>query len=184
MKYLFDLVSSLLAILILLPIFILIAVAIKLDSKGPVLFKQERVGYLGHTFFIYKFRSMVEKAEVLGAYFTAENDSRITRVGKFIRKTSLDELPQLLNVFKGEMSIVGPRPNVPLQIKDYLIDSWNKRNSVKPGITGLHQATLRSSATSEQRLALDMEYVDKTSFLFDIKIILLTIKQVIFKGGH
>lgn len=184
MKRFFDLVVSLVALVVLLPILILIAMAIKLDSKGPVLFKQERVGYLGRTFFIYKFRSMVEKAEVLGTYFTAENDSRITRVGKFIRKTSLDELPQLLNVFKGEMSIVGPRPNVPLQRKDYSIESWNKRNSVKPGITGLHQATLRSSATTEQRLALDLEYVDKASCIFDLKVILLTIKQVIFRGGN
>lgn len=184
MKRIFDVVISLIALSILSPVLILIAIIIKLDSKGPVLFKQKRVGFLGHTFFIYKFRSMVEEAEELGMYFTTENDSRITRVGKLIRKTSLDELPQLLNVFKGEMSIVGPRPNVPLQKKDYSDDSWNKRNSVKPGITGLHQATLRSSATLEQRLALDMEYVNKSSFFFDLKIILLTIKQIIFRGGN
>lgn len=184
MKRIFDIVTSLVMLIILSPLLILTAIAIKLDSKGPILFTQQRVGRLGLEFSIYKFRSMVQNSADIGPHYTSNNDVRITKVGKFIRKTSLDELPQLLNVLKGEMSLVGPRPNVSIQRKDYSAEDWDKRNSVKPGITGLNQATLRSLATPEQRLALDLEYVNNASFLFDLKIILLTIKQVLFRGGN
>ena len=184
MKRIFDIVTSLVMLIILSPILILTAIAIKLDSKGPILFTQQRVGRLGQEFSIYKFRSMVQNSADIGPYYTSNNDVRITKVGNFIRRTSLDELPQLLNVLKGEMSVVGPRPNVPVQRKDYSAENWDKRNSVRPGITGLHQATLRSSATPAQRLALDLEYANNASFFLDLKIILLTIKQIILKGGN
>ncbi|WP_067587596.1 sugar transferase [Endozoicomonas ascidiicola] len=184
MKRLFDLLVSLAAIICALPILLITAVAIKLDSKGGVLFKQARIGLNGKHFSIYKFRSMVIGAARSGPYFTEANDRRITRVGAFIRRTSLDELPQILNVLQGDMSIVGPRPNVPEQEKEYANNQWVKRNSVKPGITGLAQATLRSQATPEQRTALDLEYVDKNSMGMDLRIILMTVKQILSKGGN
>lgn len=183
MKRLFDVLVSIISILTLLPVFITVACILKLDG-GPIFFKQTRVGKAGKEFQIYKFRSMVVNASQLGGFSTNTNDSRITPVGKFIRKTSIDELPQLINVIKGEMSIVGPRPNVPMQRDCYTLDNWNKRNSVLPGITGLAQATSRSLATSEERLSLDLEYIDRFGFVLDLKIILLTIKQIVLKGGN
>ncbi len=184
MKRFFDLLVSISVFFLVLPFLLIIALVIKLDSKGPVIFKQTRIGLNGNCFSIYKFRSMVVDASNSGPYFTVHNDKRITRVGKLIRKTSLDELPQILNVVKGDMSIVGPRPNVPEQEKDYEKADWIKRNTVKPGVTGLAQAKLRSAATPEQRTALDLEYVDKTSTSMDLRIIMMTIKQVISKGGN
>jgi lipopolysaccharide/colanic/teichoic acid biosynthesis glycosyltransferase len=184
MKRIFDIVVSIISILMLLPFFILVAISIKIESRGPIFFKQHRVGYLGQKFFVYKFRSMVDKSEELGPYYTVDNDQRVTKVGKFIRRTSLDELPQLLNVLKGDMSIVGPRPDVPIQKSQYTAEEWDRRNSVRPGITGLHQCTLRSSGTQKQRIKSDLEYVDRASFLLDMKIILMTIKQIAVKGGN
>ena len=184
MKRLFDLLVSLLASVCLLPVFFVTAIAIKLESKGTVLFKQTRVGLYGKHFSIYKFRSMVADASSIGPYFTKTNDKRITKVGAFIRKTSIDELPQLWNVFRGDMSIVGPRPNVPDQVSEYKEEEWVKRNSVKPGITGLAQAALRSQATPEKRTALDLEYTATASIAMDLRIILMTVKQVISKGGN
>lgn len=184
MKRLFDVIVSALVLVFLIPVFILIAVAIKLDSEGTVLFKQTRVGLGEKGFSIFKFRSMVQNSSQIGPHYTSQNDGRITKIGRFLRRTSLDELPQLLNVLKGEMSLVGPRPNVFVQRHEYSQEDWDKRNSVKPGITGLHQATLRSASTAEERLALDLKYVNKASFLLDLKIILLTVKQIIFKGGN
>lgn len=184
MKSFFDLLVSLTILVLLLPIFFIIAIAIRMDSKGEILFKQTRIGRNGSHFQIYKFRSMVTGAERKGPYYTSENDSRITRVGKFLRKTSLDELPQLINVLKGEMSLVGPRPDVPSQKDIYSEAEWMKRHQVKPGITGLAQATLRSEATTEQRKQMDLEYVDSGNLLLDFKIILLTVKQVLKKGSY
>lgn len=183
MKRLFDIVVSVCGVLMLSPIFMVVACAIKIDSKGSVIFRQKRVGLKGEIFYIYKFRSMVADATVKGSYQTKVNDSRITSVGRFIRRTSIDELPQLFNVLKGDMSLVGPRPNVFEQEKLYSHDDWKLRNSVPPGITGLAQALVRSSGTPEQRTKLDLEYVSKQSFSFDIYIILLTIKQLLFKGS-
>lgn len=183
-KRLFDIVISLALLLIALPIMGLVILLIKVESSGPAIFRQERVGLKGKVFTIYKFRSMTTDAEKQGPHFTSADDPRITKLGKFIRKTSLDELPQLLNVLKGEMSLVGPRPNVPKQKEEYTAQEWNKRNSIRPGVTGLAQARFRSAATPEQRTALDLEYVDKTSFLYDVWIILMTIKQILFKGGN
>ena len=127
---------------------------------------------------------MVINAESLGGYSTADRDPRITAIGRFIRRTSLDELPQLLNVLFGEMSIVGPRPDVPAQRSLYTDDEWTVRHSVRPGITGLAQSTLRSEATTEQRKAMDLEYAKNVSFALDVRIILMTIRQVVFKGGN
>lgn len=184
LKRVFDFVVSFFAIVLLIPLFILIALAIKIDSEGPVFFKQKRVGYLGKPFSIFKFRSMVLNSENIGPYYTKTNDLRITRLGRLLRRTSLDELPQLFNVLKGDMSLVGPRPNVYSQIRDYTQDEWDKRNSVKPGITGLHQSTLRSNSSLRQRTEMDLNYIDSHSFYLDMKIILLTIKQIIQKGGN
>ena len=183
MKRLFDVIVSLIIILIIIPVLIIVALLIKMESRGPVFFMQERVGLNGKLFKMYKLRSMVANAESQGPYFTSSNDPRITKIGRFIRKTSLDELPQLFNVLLGDMSLVGPRPNVDQQKKDYTDHEWNKRNSVRPGITGLAQAKLRSMAGAEQRTKLDLEYVDNVSLLYDIWILILTIKQVINLRG-
>lgn len=184
MKRLFDVGVSMFGLLLGSPLMILVAVLIKLESKGPAIYKQKRVGRNGRIFLIYKFRSMVVDADAKGPYFTQDNDPRITRTGKFVRKTSLDELPQLINVIKGDMSLVGPRPNAPVQRSDYSVEEWEKRNSVRPGVTGLAQATKRSAATLEERTSMDLEYVDKMSFLYDLKLILMTVKQVLVRGGN
>ncbi len=183
MKRMFDIAFAALILVITAPLLLVCAIAIRLDSAGPVLYKQKRVGYKGEVFDIYKFRSMVSNADRIGSYQTVQNDTRITRVGAFLRRTSLDELPQLFNVLKGDMSFVGPRPDVPMQRENYTDQEWAKRTSVKPGITGLTQATLRSAATKEQRLSLDLEYVDNASLLMDLKILLLTVRQVLGKGS-
>jgi lipopolysaccharide/colanic/teichoic acid biosynthesis glycosyltransferase len=183
-KRLFDLLVSLGMLVLLLPLFALVAVLIKLDSKGPVFFRQKRVGRFGEPFWIFKFRSMVTNAAAVGPYYTSTNDPRITRVGRWLRKTSLDELPQLLNVVRGEMSLVGPRPNVYDQRAEYTPEEWEVRNQVCPGITGLAQATRRSAATVNERNNLDLEYIRKQSLLCDLKIILLTMRQVLTTGGN
>ncbi len=184
MKRIFDFIVSLVFLILLFPFIILISLAIIIESKGGVFFMQERVGQLAKPFQMYKFRSMVAGADQKGPYFTAQGDSRITRVGAFLRKTSLDELPQLLNVLKGDMSLVGPRPDVFAQRSEYSDEQWEKRTRVKPGITGLAQATIRNIGSPEQRTTLDLEYVDTASFWLDLKILLLTVKQVFFKGSH
>jgi lipopolysaccharide/colanic/teichoic acid biosynthesis glycosyltransferase len=183
-KRIFDLVLAFIALMLLSPLLLLTAVAIRLDSAGPVLFRQQRVGRYGKPFGILKFRSMVTDAAKLGSYMTADNDPRITRVGRFIRRTSLDELPQLLNVLRGEMSMVGPRPDVPAQKDGYTEQEWTIRHSVRPGITGLAQATLRSAATREQRKEMDLRYAQTASLAQDMRIILMTVKQVLSKGGN
>lgn len=183
MKRLFDITISFLALLILLPVFLLITVAIRLESPGAALFLQERVGRLGRPFSILKFRSMVRNAEKLGGYATAADDARITGVGRILRKTSLDELPQLINVIRGDMSLVGPRPDVPAQKKDYTEQEWRLRHQVRPGITGLAQARLRSRATSEQRKEMDLYYARNASLWLDIKIIAQTLISVLSGTG-
>lgn len=183
MKRIFDIALALVALAVLWPLLLVVALAIHLDSPGPALFRQTRVGIDGRPFQIFKFRSMVVDAERVGGYSTAVGDPRITRVGHFIRRTSLDELPQLFNVLSGDMSWVGPRPDVPAQKANYSDADWQARHRVRPGITGLAQATLRSAATPAQRLALDLEYVERASLLFDLKILLLTVRQVLGKGS-
>jgi lipopolysaccharide/colanic/teichoic acid biosynthesis glycosyltransferase len=183
-KRLFDILGSVCGLVLLTPLFALIALAIKLDSRGPVFFRQKRVGLGGEPFQIFKFRSMVVDAPKLGPFYTSTNDPRITPVGRILRKTSLDELPQILNVLLGEMSIVGPRPNVFEQRDQYTEEEWNLRNSVLPGITGLAQATRRSAATTEERNSLDLDYVRRSSLRLDLQLILMTVRQVVFTGGN
>lgn len=184
MKRIVDCVVAGAGLLVISPVLLMVALAVRLDSPGPVLFRQKRIGLHGETFEIFKFRSMVVNAPSLGAYSTAENDPRITRVGRFIRRTSLDELPQLLNVLLGDMSLIGPRPDVAAQRGQYTDDEWRERHLVRPGITGLAQATMRSSGTEEERKALDLQYVREASLWLDLRIVLLTVRQILIKGGN
>ena len=189
LKRLGDLLLSLFALLLLWPVLAVCAIAVAATSPGGALFRQQRVGVGGVPFTIYKFRSMRADAPSVGPHFTASGDLRITRVGAFLRRTSLDELPQLLNVLRGDMSLVGPRPNVPRQRDEYTQQEWDTRNAVRPGITGLAQATMRSAATQEQRTALDLEYARPRGELarvgLDLRIIGLTIRIVLTgRGGN
>jgi lipopolysaccharide/colanic/teichoic acid biosynthesis glycosyltransferase len=171
-------------LLLLAPLLAVVAIAVLLEDGRPVLFRQVRIGRGGCEFQMYKFRSMVRNAAVLGPYYTLGGDPRITQVGRFIRRTSLDELPQLLNVLKGEMSLVGPRPDVPAQRALYSDRDWALRCSVRPGITGLAQAALRSEATGEQRLALDLQYVREHNLWTDLKIMWWTLARLSGKGSN
>ncbi|MFC5498799.1 sugar transferase [Caenimonas terrae] len=179
-----DLVLSFIALLLLSPLMLVTAAAVAADSGRPVLFVQRRVGRGGREFGMLKFRSMARDAAATGPHYTASNDPRITRVGRFIRRTSLDELPQLLNVFKGDMSLVGPRPDLPAQRADYSEADWIERCSVRPGITGLAQARLRSQATPAQRLALDLQYVRECSLALDFRILLWTLARLRGHGSN
>ena len=182
MKRLLDIAVALIALLLLAPLLLLVAMAIALESGRPVLFQQIRLGLKGREFNMLKFRSMQRGAA--GPYFTAANDSRITRVGRFIRRTSIDELPQILNVLRGDMSLVGPRPDVPAQQQLYSAEDWQQRCSVRPGITGLAQALIRSVGTHEDRLALDLRYTREQSVWLDIKIMWMTLGRLGGKGGN
>ncbi|MBI2728648.1 MAG: sugar transferase [Polaromonas sp.] len=181
MKRLMDIVLSLAALVLLSPVLVLVTLWIVLDSGRPVFFRQTRVGRGGQPFGILKFRSMRIDAAATGPYFTQANDPRITGVGRFIRRTSIDELPQLLNVLWGDMSLVGPRPDVPAQQSLYAPDDWVLRCSVRPGITGLAQVRGRSQASFEQRLAYDLEYVKNASVGLDLRVFWWTICQL---GGR
>lgn len=181
MKRLMDIVLSLAALVLLSPLLLLAALAVVMDSGWPVFFRQTRVGKGGQSFSILKFRSMRTNAATTGPYFTQTDDPRITGVGRFIRRTSIDELPQLLNVLWGDMSLVGPRPDVPAQQSLYNPDDWAMRCSVQPGITGLAQVRGRSQASFEQRLAFDLEYVKNVSIWLDLLIFWWTICQL---GGR
>ena len=184
MKRLTDIILSLIALMLLAPVLVLAALAVVLDSGLPVFFRQVRVGLDGREFGMFKFRSMVINAASAGPYFTQANDARITQVGQFIRRTSIDELPQLLNVLLGDMSLVGPRPDVPVQKSLYTPDNWARRCSVRPGITGLAQVMIRSAGTHEDRLALDLRYAREQSALLDVKIMWQTLGRLNGKGGN
>ena len=184
MKRLMDLVLAGLALLLLSPLLLATAVAIVVDSGRPVFFRQMRVGRGGQTFGMLKFRSMVVNAAAVGPFYTASNDPRITRAGRFIRRTSLDELPQLLNVLAGDMSLVGPRPDVPAQRSLYSEQDWALRCSVRPGITGLAQALLRSQATEDERRELDLRYVREQGLCLDLKILAWTLGRLTGRGAN
>lgn len=184
MKRLLDVLLAGAGLLALSPFLLAVAAAIVLESGRPVFFRQQRVGRGGVTFGLYKFRSMVPDAATIGPYFTATDDPRITRIGRFIRRTSIDELPQLLNVILGHMSLVGPRPDVPAQRSLYTEADWAERCSVRPGITGLAQALLRSEATPEQRLALDLRYVREQSLWLDLQVLWWTLGRLSGKGSN
>ena len=173
-----DIVLSLAALLALAPLLLGVALAIALETGFPVVFRQTRLGLNGREFGMYKFRSMVKNAAQMGPYFTTDKDPRITRVGRFIRRTSIDELPQLINVLKGDMSLVGPRPDEPVQRSLYKEADWAERCSVRPGITGLAQALYRSEATYEQRLNADLRYAREASIWLDLQILVLTIRRL------
>ena len=187
-----DIICSAIGIILLSPFFIIISIAIKATSKGPVIFVHNRVGKNGKKIGIYKFRSMVMNAEELIEKFTPEqkeefkknfklkNDPRITKIGKFLRKTSLDELPQLFNILKGDLSIVGPRPIMEVETKIYG-EYKDMLLSIKPGLTGFWAANGRSDTSYKRRRAMEIYYVKKRSLLFDIKIIFKTVISV-FKG--
>jgi lipopolysaccharide/colanic/teichoic acid biosynthesis glycosyltransferase len=179
-KRVFDIAMSLLVLLFLWPVFIVVIIAIRFGSKGPAIFKQERAGRDARPFIFYKFRTMRTDADPFGASPKSGDDLRITKVGKFLREYSLDELPQLFNILKGNMSIVGPRPLYISQIQEWN-DRQKKRLLVKPGLTGLAQISGRGALTREQKLEFDVEYVEKASFWLDIKIIFETAKQAIFR---
>lgn len=182
-KRLIDFFGSLLGLIILSPILIIIAILIKATSKGPVFFKQERLGKKGKVFKIIKFRTMVVNAEKIGSgiFLKSENDNRITKIGKFLRATSLDELPQLINVLLGQMSLVGPRPPVPYH--PYKYEDYNefqrKRFLMKPGMTGLAQVKVRNSVSWDERIRYDVEYIEKFNILFDFSILFKTFLKVV-----
>lgn len=191
----FDYLFAAVCAVLLLPVFIVVGILIRLESAGPVIFSQIRIGRNGRAFKFYKFRTMVHNAEkekaslnnlneVDGPIFKIKDDPRITRLGKFLRKLSIDELPQIYNVLVGDMSFVGPRPPIPHEVKKY--EEWQKtRLSVMPGITGLWQVSGRSTLTFEQMVRLDLFYIENWSLWLDIKILLSTIPTVLFcKGAY
>lgn len=180
-KRILDFVIALVGLIITAPISLIIAIAVKLDSKGPVIFAQERTGYKGKNFKAYKFRTMkVETQDKNGRELT--HDERCTRVGNVIRKLSVDELPQLVNVLKGEMSLIGPRPWIPEYYK-YFSKEQKKRCDVLPGITGLAQAMGRNNIDIFQKIKYDIEYTKNVTFKMDCKVIIETIKTVVSKTG-
>jgi exopolysaccharide biosynthesis polyprenyl glycosylphosphotransferase len=191
-KRLMDIAISGTLLIIFFPFFALLALAIRMESKGPVIFTQARVGLDGRHFRFYKFRSMVVDAEKIkeklaasneskdGVIFKMKKDPRITKIGAFIRKFSIDELPQLFNVFKGDMSLVGPRPPIPKEVAEYNLED-RKRLHVKPGITCIWQISGRSDIPFKQQAELDKQYIKSKSVWQDIKILVLTIPAVI--GG-
>ena len=178
-----DIVGASLVLLLLAVPFMLIAIAIKLTSRGPVFFRHTRVGKDGTLFVPLKFRTMVDKAIEHGAgYAITENDQRITKVGRFLRESSLDELPQIINVLKGDMSLVGPRPSWPYQVDRYT-DTQRQRLRVKPGLTGLAAIRGRNSIPWEQRIEMDNWYIDHWSLCLDLKILAKTPWKVLTKQG-
>jgi len=190
-----DLLGALVGLVVLFPLLLLVAIAIRIDSRGPVIFKQRRVGFNGMEFEMFKFRSMAADAEEQklhllarnemegGIIFKMRNDPRVTRVGRFIRKASIDEFPQLVNVLLGQMSLVGPRPPLPSEVKDYGAREW-RRLSVVPGATGLWQVSGRSSLGSfDAMVNLDLEYIEGWSLIRDFQILLRTVKVVLTMEG-
>jgi exopolysaccharide biosynthesis polyprenyl glycosylphosphotransferase len=192
-KSLLDRVGAALGLVLASPLMIAVAIVIRLTSRGPVLFRQERCGLNGRRFTVLKFRTMVQNAEELkasliplnemdGAAFKIKDDPRITRIGKLLRKSSIDELPQLINVAKGQMSLVGPRPPVPDEVQQY--DRWQRRKlSMKPGLTGLWQVGGRNNVSFDEWMKMDLKYIDNWSLWLDTKILLKTIPTVINATG-
>ncbi len=193
-KALMDYISAIFILLTVSPLIMVIALAIKLDDGGPVFFKQIRVGQNGRLFHCLKFRTMVTNAEELketlkdqneqeGPVFKMKNDPRVTKVGHFLRKSSLDELPQFFNVLKGEMSIVGPRPPVPSEVEEY--ERWQRRRlSMKPGITCIWQVSGRNNIPFDQWMKMDMQYIDSWSLKLDIQLFLKTFKVILVRDGQ
>lgn len=184
LKRIIDFILSLAGIIILSPVLIILAIIIKVTSPGPVLFKQERMGKDNVRFKIYKFRSMrTDTPKDVPTHMLENPDQYITKIGKFMRKTSLDELPQLFNILKGDMAVIGPRPSLPNQYDLNELRDKNGASSIKPGLTGLAQISGRDELEIEVKAALDGEYVQKMSFLFDCKCFLGTITSVLKSEG-
>ena len=179
-KRFFDITISLLGLIALLPLFLIIALAIKLDAPGPVIYKQKRLGLKAEPFTIYKFRSMRLGAEKGGVY-EAENDPRVTRVGRLLRRTSINELPQFVNIIKGDMSLIGPRPVLPFHpwpLEQYT-EEQKQRFRVRPGVTGWAQVSGRKNLMWDRRIEYDLEYIKDLSFSLDLKIFLKSIVRVL-----
>lgn len=188
-KYVIDKIVAFIMIIILSPLFLIISISVKLDSPGEVIFKQERIGYKGKIFKIYKFRTMVSNAEKMGDGLIVKDssDDRITKVGRVLRRTSLDELPQLFNIFEGSMSFIGPRPPViyhPYNGYKSYSKFAKQRFEMKPGITGLAQVKMRNAASWDERIKVDVEYVKKFSLVLDLKILFLTFFSMINKEEY
>lgn len=189
MKRFFDIFFSLIGLTLVFPILLVVAIAIKIDSSGPIFFFQKRIGINGKVFSIIKFRTMVVNAENMeGGIFNTANDPRVTKTGNFLRNSSLDEIPQFINILRGDMSFVGPRPPVTYELGDY--EGWDadlkKSFSVKPGVTGLAQVSGRNELNWDEKTKLNLEYIEKYrsyGLLLDIKIILLTIVKVLNNEG-
>ncbi|MGE7636514.1 sugar transferase [Peribacillus frigoritolerans] len=183
LKNISDFTLALIGLIVTLPILLLFSLAIILETKGPAFFLQERVGKNGKLFYIIKLRSMYTNAEKNGAQWATKNDPRVTKVGFFIRKTRIDELPQLINILKGDMSLIGPRPERQIFTEQFNkeILGFKSRLAVKPGITGWAQVNGGYDITPKEKLILDLHYIKNLSFIIDIKIIFKTIK-VVFSG--
>lgn len=186
----FDVMVSLMLLMLLLPLFLITGLLIKLNTKGPVFYRDLRVGYNKTIFLMFKFRSMSLNQQSSDNWSTQKNDSRITSVGFFLRKSSIDELPQLINVLLGQMSIVGPRPESPRSESVYTKKYWDEVHEIRPGITGLAQVNGRSNLTLDKKIEFDLIYKDKivqlsglSQFFYNIKIIFSTILVVLFKKG-
>lgn len=186
-KRLFDLVGSFIVMILLIPVWIIVPIVIECDSSGPVFFKQKRLTTDGRVFKMYKFRSMTINAEQMGAgLFNFENDPRVTKVGRFLRNSSIDELPQLINIFKGDMSVIGPRPCVEYELGDYstLNTKYKKRFTMKAGLTGLAQVKGRNDISWDEKVDYDNHYIDlflEFGILIDIKLIILSVFKVFKK---
>ena len=179
-KQLLDSVLSICGIIVLAIPMLIIAISIKCESKGPALFKQKRLGKNQKVFTVYKFRTMCDHAFEKGGVASSESDSRITKVGKFLRKTSLDEIPQMINIIKGEMAIIGPRPILPFEFEEYKDNArYSHRYDAKPGMFCTVDIDLRATATREQQFEMDVEYVEKMSFGLDFKVFFGIIKTVV-----
>lgn len=185
-KHIIDKIFGAILLMLIFPILALMAIAIKLNSKGPVIFKQKRLGKNGKIFDMYKFRTMYVDAPDLrnkdGSTFNSDDDPRVTNVGKILRKTSLDELPQILNILKGEMSFIGPRPDLPDHYELYSEDD-KKKLLVRPGVTGYAQANGRNSNSWAQRIAMDIYYIENYSLVLDVQIFFKTIFSALKQEG-
>jgi exopolysaccharide biosynthesis polyprenyl glycosylphosphotransferase len=182
---LFDIVLAIAGLVVAFPFLVIFSIVIKLDTKGTVFYRQERVGMKGKYFQLLKLRTMEMDAEKDGPRWADTNDMRVTRIGRYLRKTRIDELPQLLNVLKGDMSIIGPRPERPIftEIFNKKTPGFIKRLAIKPGLTGWAQVNGGYDITPEEKLAYDLEYIRKRSFFLDVKILLLTFKVVMTGEG-
>ncbi len=169
-----DILAASLLLVLTLPVSLVAGLLVFAQDGGSPFFRQARVGLAGRMFYLWKFRSMVRNAETLGGHQTHQGDARITKVGAFLRRTSIDELPQFLNVLTGEMSLVGPRPDTPMQERDYSPDVWQRRLSVVPGITGYAQVMQKGGLTEKDRTTLDLEYIERQSLRLDFWIMAQT----------